>query len=130
MKNHIKLLFVSFLLILITLTTACVKQKSFEEACEGLKQEILNRNYLCNCKISTVYERPVFMIEIVIKSSDISVEGAENLSGIFFARIESELLPYIEENFSHFENESIFLGITFNGRTYERGCGYIYGYYS
>ena len=131
MKKQLQLILTFILSICMTVSiSACGKPKTFEEACEGLKNEITSKDYFCDFEFDDVYGRPIYMITVYTKGID-GYSYSDTLAYAALVKFKNEFLPYIEENFSTFTDESIFVMISsFDNNVYESGCAYIYGYYA
>lgn len=132
MKRKIYLTVIAIITLLSLFSfTACNKPKTFEDACEMLKEEITsNTSYLCDFEHTEVYGRPVYMITCHVTSSYFDSEYADRFAKLEYNKFKDRVLPFIEENFANFENESIILIMSLNGKLNKEGSGYLYGYYA
>ena len=130
--RKLRFMFVWMFTVLIALSIiACSnpKPKTFEEACAGLKQQVLAKNYACNFYAEEIYGRPVYIIEVYYYDS-VESYAPSAVAALLRSRLTNEFKPYIEENFSQFKNESIWVEVVYNGIVYDSARGFIYGYYA
>lgn len=129
MKKQLKTIVVILLACVLLFSFGGCSQKTFNEACNGLKQEILNDGeYTCEFSTQSVYGRTVFAIDVYVYYGNTSNPAA--MAKLLFAYFKSDYIDYIEQNFSQFTQESIFVEVHLNNTVYDDAYGYIYGYYA
>lgn len=113
---------------MVVTATGCDKKdkRTFAEACNDFKQQILTDDeYLCEFSMTEVYGRESFFIKIFINYDSSQYESA--VSNVIASKFETKYHDYMEENFSRFTNECIFLFVTYNGTLYVSDIIYGYG---